>query len=203
MIILGLTGSIGMGKSTTAQLFGEAGAAVYDADAAVHALYAEGGAAVAPLGEAFPGVVEAGAVNRTKLREAVIDNPDAFNKLNAIVHPLVGASEFGFRQASIEAGCAVGVLDIPLLFENGGERRCDYTCVVTAPAHIQKDRVLARPGMDEHTLEGILARQMPDSEKRARADFIISTAFGIDFARDHVNAIMVLLTHLDQDSKSG
>ncbi|MEO1029335.1 MAG: dephospho-CoA kinase [Pseudomonadota bacterium] len=202
MIVLGLTGSIGMGKSTTATLFKDAGAAVYDADAAVHALYQEGGAAVEPLGDAFPGCIEDGAVNRTKLREAVIDNPDAFNRLNAIVHPLVGATEFSFRQSAFESGAALAVLDIPLLFESKGEGRCDYTCVVTAPAEVQRQRVLARPGMDEEILKGILDRQVPDSEKRARADFIISTAFGVEFAKDQVEAITKLLTRLDQGNKS-
>lgn len=203
MIVLGLTGSIGMGKSTTADMFLDAGAAVYDADAAVHALYAKGGAAVAPLGEAFPESIVDEAVDRAKLREAVIDNPEAFNTLNMIVHPLVGATELEFRRAALSEEKAVAVLDIPLLFENGGEGRCDYTCLVTAPADVQKQRVLARPGMTKDVFNGILARQMPDAEKRAKSDFIVSTAFGLDFARDHVEAIMKMLSRLDQDNKSG
>lgn len=196
MIILGLTGSIGMGKSATAGLFREAGVSVYDADAAVHALYAEGGAAVAPIEEAFPGVTHQGAVDRQKLRVHVLDNSDAMKRLEAIVHPLAGQAQLDFRQRAKAQGAAFAVLDIPLLFETGGERHCTYTLVVTAPAGIQRARVLARPGMTKNAFEAILARQMPDSEKRARADFILSTAHGFDFARDQVRAIISLMQRI-------
>lgn len=193
MIILGLTGSIGMGKSATAGLFREAGVPVYDADAAVHALYAEGGAAVAPIEEAFPGVTQKGAIDRQKLRAHVIDDPEAMKRLERIVHPLAGQAQLDFRRHAIEQGAAFAVLDIPLLFETGGDRHCTYTLVVTAPAEMQRARVLARPDMTEDTFQAILARQMPDAEKRARADFILSTAHGFDFARDHVRAIISLM----------
>lgn len=196
MIILGLTGSIGMGKSATAGLFREAGVPVYDADAAVHALYAEGGAAVAPIEAAFPGVVEKGAVDRTRLRAHVLDNPEAMKRLEGIVHPLAGEAQRDFRQKAHAEGAAFAVLDIPLLFETGGDRHCTYTLVVTAPADVQRARVLARPGMNAETFEAILARQMPDADKRARADFIVSTAHGFDFARDQVRAIVALMIRL-------
>lgn len=193
MIILGLTGSIGMGKSATAGLFRDAGVPVYDADAAVHALYTEGGAAVAPLEEAFPGVTEKGAVDRQKLRARVLDDSDAMKRLEGIVHPLAGQAQLDFRHRAKEEGAPFAVLDIPLLFETGGDRHCTYTLVVTAPADVQRARVLARPGMTADVFDSILARQMPDAEKRARADFIVSTAHGFDFARDHVSAIIRLM----------
>jgi len=193
MIILGLTGSIGMGKSATSNLFREEGVPVYDADAAVHALYAEGGAAVAHIEAAFPGVTENGAVDRTRLRTRVLDNPDAMKLLEGIVHPLAGAAQLDFRKRAHAEGASFSVLDIPLLFETGGNRHCDFTLVVTAPAEIQRERVLARPGMTPAALEAILARQMPDADKRARADFILSSAHGFDFARDQVRAIVALM----------
>jgi dephospho-CoA kinase len=199
MIILGLTGSIGMGKSATANLFREEGVPVYDADAAVHALYAEGGAAVAPIEAAFPGVVDGGAVDRNKLRTRVLDNPDAMKRLEGIVHPLAGAAQVAFRQRVHGEGATFSVLDIPLLFETGGDRHCDYTLVVTAPAAVQRERVLARPGVTLETFEAILARQMPDADKRARADFILSTAHGFDFARDQVRAIVALMIRVAGD----
>ncbi|MFN3911408.1 dephospho-CoA kinase [Hyphomonas sp.] len=200
MIILGLTGSIGMGKSATANLFREAGVPVYDADAAVHALYAEGGAAVAPIEAAFPGVVDGGAVDRTRLRTRVLDDAEAMKRLEAIVHPLAGAAQVEFRQQARSDGAPFSVLDIPLLFETGGDRHCNFTLVVTAPAEIQRERVLARPGVTPETFEAILARQMPDAEKRARADFILSTAHGFDFARDQVRAIVALMIRLARDT---
>lgn len=193
MIILGLTGSIGMGKSATATLFRDAGVPVYDADAAVHALYAEGGAAVDPIESAFPGVAHKGAIDRTRLRARVLDDADAMKRLEAIVHPLAGEAQLDFRRRAKQAGAAFAVLDIPLLFETGGDRHCTYTLVVTAPADVQRDRVMARPGMTLEAFEAILARQMPDADKRARADFILSTAHGFDFARDHVRAIIALM----------
>lgn len=198
MIILGLTGSIGMGKSATAGLFRDAGIPVYDADAAVHALYAEGGAAVAPIEDAFPGVAQNGAIDRQKLRTRVLDDPDAMKRLEGIVHPLAGEAQLDFRRRAKEEGAPFAVLDIPLLFETGGNRHCTYTLVVSAPADVQRARVLARPGMTQEVFESILARQMPDADKRARADFIISTAHGFDFARDHVRAIISLMQRIAQ-----
>lgn len=196
MIILGLTGSIGMGKSATSGLFRDAGVPVYDADAAVHALYAEGGAAVAPIEEAFPGVAEKGAIDRQKLRARVLDDAAAMKRLEGIVHPLAGEAQLDFRRRAKEQGAPFAVLDIPLLFETGGNRHCTYTLVVTAPAGVQRARVLARPGMTEDAFEAILARQMPDADKRARADFILSTAHGFDFARDQVRAIIALMQRI-------
>lgn len=196
MIILGLTGSIGMGKSATSGLFRDAGVPVYDADAAVHALYAEGGAAVAPIEEAFPGVAEKGAIDRQKLRARVLDDAAAMKRLEGIVHPLAGEAQLDFRRRAKEQGAPFAVLDIPLLFETGGNRHCTYTLVVTAPADVQRARVLARPGMTEDAFEAILARQMPDADKRARADFILSTAHGFDFARDQVRAIIALMQRI-------
>lgn len=201
MIILGLTGSIGMGKSATAALFREEGVPVYDADAAVHSLYAEGGAAVAPLEDAFPGVTEGGAVDRSKLRERVLNDAAAMKRLEAIVHPLAGEAQLDFRRKAKAEGALFGVLDIPLLFETGGDTRCDYTLVVTAPADVQRARVLARPGMTSEAFEAILSRQMPDAEKRARADFVLSTAHGFDFARDQVRAIVRLMIRIAEKTR--
>jgi dephospho-CoA kinase len=200
MIILGLTGSIGMGKSATAALFREEGAPVYDADAAVHALYARGGAAVAPLEEAFPGVAEDGAINRSRLRDRVLNDPGAMKRLEAIVHPLAGEAQLDFRRKAHADGAPFALLDIPLLFETGGHAHCDYTLVVTAPPHVQRERVLARPGMTPEAFDAILARQMPDAEKRAKADFILSTAHGFDFARDQVRAIVRLMIRLAEET---
>ena len=189
MILIGLTGSIGMGKSTTAAMFREAGVPVYDADAAVHDLYAKGGAAVGPVGEAFPGVVRDGAVDREALRQRVLGNPEALKRLNAIVHPLVGRDRVGFFQAAEAAGADMVVLDIPLLFETGGEANVDAVVVVSAPAEMQRERVLARPGMTPERLDAILAQQMADAEKRARAHFVVDTGRGLEppagRSRDH------------------
>ncbi len=193
MIIVGLTGSIGMGKSTTAQMFVEAGVPVYDADAAVHALYASGGAAVAPVEAAFPGVVVDGAIDRTRLSAAVVGNSEALAVLESIVHPLVGAHRIGFFEHAREKGAEVVVLDIPLLFETGGHKTVDKIVVVSAPADLQRERVLARPGMDPAKFEAILARQTPDAEKRARADFVIDTGRGLEAARDQVRDILTRL----------
>lgn len=202
MIILGLTGSIGMGKTTTAAMFREAGAPVYDADAAVHKLYAPGGAAVAPLEAAFPGVTSPeGGIDRAVLRERVLDDKDAMARLESIVHPLVGAAQAAFRKEAQAAGAPCAVLDIPLLFETGGDQRCDYTVVVTASAELQRQRVLAREGMTEAAFEAMLAKQMPDAEKRARADFTINTGFGLAYARDCVGAIMALMIRLNEAAR--
>ncbi len=193
MLILGLTGSIGMGKSTTSKMFQDEGVPVYDADAAVHALYATGGAAVGPVEAAFPGVVVNGAIDRTKLSAEVVGNSEALTKLEAIVHPLVGAHRIGFFEQAKAEGHEIVVLDIPLLFETGGEKRVDKVVVVSAPADVQRARVLARPEMTPEKFEAILARQTPDAEKRACADFIIDTGQGLDHARQQVRDLLTLL----------
>lgn len=203
MKILGLTGSIGMGKSTTAKMFSDFGYPVYDADAEVHALYVKGGAAVGPLSERFGDILKDGGVDRASLREKVVDDPDAMKDLEAIVHPLVGLSQMKFRQQASETKKSFAVLDIPLLFETGGDARCDYIAVVTAPAEIQKARVLARGEMTEQEFENIRAKQMPDAEKRTRADFVVSTAFGFDFTRAHVQAIINLLDGMETGENHG
>jgi dephospho-CoA kinase len=192
-VILGLTGSIGMGKSATAAMFADRGVPVHDADAAVHALYGPGGAAAAAIGSAFPGVRDAaGGVDRVRLREAVLDAPERMAALEAIVHPLVRAASTAFLAR--HAGAALVVLDIPLLYETGGEARCDAVAVVSAPPEVQRARVLARPGMTEAAFAAILAKQMPDAEKRARADFIIDTSRGFPAAEAAVARIVARLT---------
>ena len=200
MIILGLTGSIGMGKSTTAKMFAEAGVPVSDADRMVHALYA--GAAVTPIEKAFPGTVSDGVVDRDKLAATVLGNPARLRELEAIVHPLVRAETDAFVERHRQAGAPLIVLDIPLLFETGGMDRVDRILVVTAPADVQRERVLSRPGMTPDAFEAILARQVPDAEKRAKADFILSTAHGFEFARDQVRAIVALMSRKAAESKS-
>ena len=197
MITLGLTGSIGMGKSATAAMFAEAGCPVYDADAEVHRLYAPGGAAVAPVEAAFPGVVENGAINRARLSERVVNNPEAFQRLNGIVWPLLGTARREFFRRAEEDKAEIVVLDIPLLFETGGERNVDAVVVVSAPADVQRQRVLAREGMTEATLDAILARQMADVEKRARAHFIVDTSRGFEAARAQVRDIIADLKRPD------
>ena len=193
MLVLGLTGSIGMGKSTTSAMFQAEGVPVYDSDAAVHALYAAGGAAVAPVEAAFPGVVVNGAIDRAKLSAQVVGDSQALAKLEAIVHPLVGAHRIGFFEKAKAEGHQIVVLDIPLLFETGGEKKVDKVVVVSAPSDIQHARVLARPEMTPEKLEAILARQIPDAEKRARADFVIDTSQGLDSARKQVRDLLTLL----------
>lgn len=190
MILLGLTGSIGMGKSTTTAMFAEHGALVWNADDAVHALYAEGGAAVGPIGEAFPGVIVGGAVDRTRLAEALGRDDQAFRRLETIVHPLVAAGRLADLEAARAKGVKLAVLDIPLLFETGGDKAVDAVVVVSADAATQRRRVLARPGMTVERFEAILARQTPDAEKRRRADFIIDTGRGLDAARARVAEIV-------------
>jgi len=190
MIVLGLTGSIGMGKSTTTALFSEMGALTWNADEAVHQLYAPGGAAVVPVGRAFPGVVVDGAVDRDRLAQALGRDEAAFRRLEVIVHPLVAAGRRDDLEAAEAAGVKLAVLDIPLLFETGGDRAVDAVVVVTADPDIQAARVLARPGMTRERLDAILSRQTPDAEKRVRADFIVDTAGGIDAARRQVAAIV-------------
>jgi dephospho-CoA kinase len=190
MIVLGLTGSIGMGKSTTTRLFAGEGAVTWNADEAVHALYARGGAAVGPVGEAFPGVVVDGAVDRDRLAGALGDDPDAFRRLETIVHPLVAQGRLAELEAARDRGETLAVLDIPLLFETGGDRAVDAVVVVTAPPEVQAERVLSRPGMTRERLDAILSRQTPDAEKRARADFVVDTSRGIDAARAQVREIV-------------
>jgi dephospho-CoA kinase len=191
MIVIGLTGSVGMGKSATAAMFAEAGAPVYDADAEVRRLYAPGGAAVAKVEAAFPGVVVEGAVDRGRLGERVLGDPDALARLNAIVWPLMGEARAEFFRQARASGAEVAVLDIPLLLETGGERNVDKVVVVSAPAQIQRERVLARPGMTEAKFEAILAAQMDDADKRARADFVVDTSDGFDQARRQVRDILL------------
>lgn len=188
MLVLGLTGSIGMGKSTTAQMFRDEGVPVYDADAEVHALYR--GAAVAPIETAFPGVTDSGAIDRQKLRERVLGDPEALKRLETIVHPLVGEARDAFLRAAKKRGELVVVLDIPLLFEVGADRMVDRVLVVSAPESVQKDRVLARPGMTEAQFSAIVDKQVPDAEKRRRADAVIDTGSGMDAARDQVRKIV-------------
>lgn len=190
MIHLGLTGSIGMGKSTTAQMFREAGVPVYDADAAVADLYVRGGAAVEPLEAAFPGVTRDGAVDREALRLRVLGDDAAMTRLNAVVHPLLGRDRLEFHRRAEATGADILVFDIPLLFETGGERNMDAVVVVTAPADVQRARVLAREGMTPERLDAILSRQVPDADKRARADFVIDTGRGLEPARDAVGRVL-------------
>ncbi len=192
MILVGLTGSIGMGKSTTARLFAEAGARVWDADAAVHRLYAVDGPAVAPICQVFgPEVLSAaGAVDRRRLSQLVTADPRALRQLEQIVHPLVAQDRQGAIETARAEGAAVMVLDIPLLFETGAQATVDVVVVVTAPAEVQRERVLARPGMTPEKLDAILSRQLPDAEKRRRADYLVETSQGLVSARAQVQAIM-------------
>jgi dephospho-CoA kinase len=199
MFVLGLTGSLGMGKSTTTKFFAEQGVPVHDADAAVHRLYE---AEAVPLIEtAFPGTTADGKVDRDKLARQVLNDTAAIEKLEAIVHPLVRLSEKRFLAEAERKGAAVGVLDIPLLFETGGEKRCDAVVVVSAPAAVQRARVLARPGMTEQKFAAILAKQMPDAEKRTRADFVVDTSKGFDAARAQVRDILARIATMPKRRK--
>jgi dephospho-CoA kinase len=190
MIVIGLTGSIGMGKSTVAAMFAEQGAPAFNSDDAVHALYATGGAAVGPVDEAFPGVVRDGAIDRTELSARVVNNDAAIARLERIVHPLVRQAQAEFMHANRAAGAGAVVLDIPLLFETGGSALVDKIVVVSAPPDEQRARVLGRPGMTEEKFEALLARQLPDAEKRARADFVIDTGGDFDATRTQVRAVL-------------
>lgn len=192
MIVLGLTGSIGMGKSTTAKLFAEEGVPVHDADAVVHQLYE--GEAVPAIEAAFPGTTRNGKVDRALLGEQVVGKAEALKKLESIVHPLVGKVRDRFLEQARAAGAKVALLDIPLLFETGGEARVDAVVVVSAPAEVQRARVLER-GVPPDKLDAILARQMPDAEKRKRADFIVDTSRGIEAARTQVQSILATLAN--------
>jgi dephospho-CoA kinase len=192
MIILGLTGSIGMGKSTTAKLFAEAGVPVYDADAIVHMIYQGEAvpAAVSAIEAAFPGTTADGKVDRNKLSAQVVQDPAAIKRLEAIVHPMLGASRQKFLDDAEQSGAPVAVVDIPLLFETGGEKRVDAVVVVTTSPEIQRQRVLARDNMTDEKLGAILARQLPDAEKRKRADFVVDTSHGLDPVRARIRDIL-------------
>jgi dephospho-CoA kinase len=188
MFVIGLTGSVGMGKSTTARFFSEEGVPVHDADAVVHRLYE--GEAVADIEAAFPGATTSGRVDREKLARQVLNDPAALARLEGIVHPLVHAAENEVLAQARAGGKDVVVLDIPLLFETGADKRVDAVVVVSAPAEEQRARALARPGMSAEKLEAVLAKQMPDIEKRRRADFIVDSSRGFDAARAQVRAIL-------------
>jgi dephospho-CoA kinase len=188
MIILGLTGSIGMGKSTTAKLFAEAGVPVYDADATVHKLYE--GEAVPAIEAAFPGTTADGKVDRARLSARVVHDPAAMKQLEQIVHPMLGASRRKFFGDAEQSGAPVAVVDVPLLFETGGEKRVDAVVVVTTSPENQRERILARGTMTNEALDSILARQLPDAEKRQRADFVVDTSHGLDPVRAQIRDIL-------------
>jgi len=198
---LGLTGSIGMGKSTTANMFRDSGIPVFDSDAAVHALYARGGEAVPLIEAAFPGSIEDGEVSRAKLSAALADDVSGFDRLNAIVHPLVAAKRQDFLEVARQAGAPIVVLDIPLLFETGAETSVDGILVVTAPEAVQRERVMAREGMTEAKFQQILSRQVPDAEKRKRADFLIDTSLGFEAARKSVEELIAGLKAASNQSR--
>ncbi len=193
MITIGLTGSIGMGKSTTSKMFAEAGAFVWDADAAVHRLYAAGGAGARAIETLAPGAVQNGAVDRIALRQAIMDDPTLLKRVEAAIHPLVAADRAEALRGAEARGYKVAVLDIPLIFETGATDAFDHIVVVSAPAEIQRARVLERHGMTENAFDAIHAKQVPDAEKRARADFVVDTGAGLDHARAQVEAIMARL----------
>ena len=188
MIILGLTGSIGMGKSTTAKLFAEAGVPVYDADAAVHSIYE--GEAAPVIEAAFPGTTVNGKVDRNRLSARVVHDPAAMKQLEQIVHPMLGTSRQQFLQQAERSGASVAVVDVPLLFETGGDKRVDAVVVVTTTPDIQRQRILLRDNMTGEKLDAILARQLPDAEKRSRADFVVDTSHGLDPVRARIRDIL-------------
>jgi dephospho-CoA kinase len=191
--LIGLTGSIGMGKSETAKMFERLGIPVYDSDAAVHRLYEPGGVAVAKIAEAFPGSIRDGRVDRVALSRLLAGDEAAFKKLEAIVHPLVAEENRKFMEQAIRDGADMVVQDIPLLFETGGHTRMDAVVAVSAPADLQRERVLARPGMTAEKLDQILSRQMPDEEKRAKAHFVVETDKGLEQAFEQVKSIVAAL----------
>lgn len=199
MLIIGLTGSIGMGKSTTARMFADWGVPVHDADAAVHALYA--GEAAPLIEAAFAGTVVAGVVDRAALGRAVLGDPEKVKRLEAIVHPLVRRREAEAIESAAASGHRAILLDIPLLFETGADTRCDCVVVVTAPPEVQRARVMARPGMTEERFAAILARQMPDAEKRRRADFLVDSSLGMESACAQVCDIMRALAAMPGGGK--
>jgi len=194
-----ITGSIGMGKSTTAKMFAELGGSawkLYDADAAVHQLYEKGGAAVEPIAHLFPEAIRDNAVNREILSQCVLGDPSKIKKLEAIVHPLVRKAQLDFIQSAQKEHARGVIFDIPLFFETGGDRTpmADYVIVASAPQQVQKARAFARPDMNEEKWHAILKRQMPDAEKRARADFIVETQFGLDYAKEQIATILKKIT---------
>jgi len=193
MIVIGLTGSIGMGKSTVAKMFAEEGAPTFDSDAAVHRLYAKGGAAVSAVGAAFPSAVRDGAIDRALLSPLVLDNAAALKRLEQIVHPFVRQAQVEFAEAERARGAEAVVFDIPLLLEGKNADLFDTIVVVSAPPEVQRARVLARPGMTAEKFEQILARQMPDEEKRARADFVVDTGVSLEETRAQVRAVLDVL----------
>jgi dephospho-CoA kinase len=196
MFILGLTGSLGMGKSTTARFFAEEGVSVHDADRVVHELYE--GEAVAAIESAFPGTTAGGKVDRNKLSARVLGDGAALARLEGIVHPLVQKAEQRMLDQARARGEKIAVLDIPLLFETGGDQRVDAVVVVSAPPQVQQSRVLQRPGMTMEKLEAILAKQMPDAEKRRRADFVVDTSRGFEAARAQVRAILAAVATMSK-----
>ena len=196
MLLLGLTGSIGMGKSTTAKLFAEAGVPVYDADATVHMLYE--GEAVPAIEAAFPGTTADGKVDRNKLSVRVVHDSAAIKQLEQIVHPMLGASRQKFLDDAARSGAPVAVVDVPLLFETGGEKRVDAVVVVTTTPEIQRQRILARDNMTSEKLDAILARQLPDAEKRRRADFVVDTSHGLDPVRTRIRDILTEAVRMPQ-----
>jgi dephospho-CoA kinase len=196
MIVLGLTGSIGMGKSTAAGFFADAGVPIYDADAAVHRLYE--GAAVPAIEAAFPGTTADGKVDRTRLAAQVLGDPAALKRLEAIVHPLVRRDEEAFLAKAVADDAKVVVLNIPLLFETGGDARCDAVVVVSAPPEIRRARIMSRPGMTDEKLASIVAKQMPDDEKRRRADFVVDTSKDLDSTRTQIHEILQRVAALER-----
>ncbi|MBO6504696.1 MAG: dephospho-CoA kinase [Kordiimonadaceae bacterium] len=193
MKIVGLTGSIGMGKSETAKMFRALGVPVFDADAAVHELQAKNGPAIPAIAAEFPGVINDGELDRDALGKIVFADPTAKQKLEAIIHPMVAEKRIAFFEEAEANGSKFMVLDVPLLFETGGNEACDKVVVVSAPADVQRERVLARPGMSEEKFNNIVARQTPDSEKRAGADYIVESDKGLEYARDQVAQIVAEL----------
>jgi dephospho-CoA kinase len=194
MLVVGLTGSIGMGKSTTAAMFADLGVAVWGADAAVHRLYGPGGAGAEAIRALAPEAVGPEGVDRTRLRAAILANPALLKKIEAVIHPLVASDRDAFLADARASGASIAVCDIPLLFETGADAWLDKVVVVSAPADIQRERVLGRPGMTAEALDAILAKQTPDTEKRARADYIVDTGQSKDHARAQVTAILTELT---------
>jgi dephospho-CoA kinase len=197
MLLIGLTGSIGMGKSQTARLFEEYGVPIYDADATVHSLYGKGGDAVAPVGALFPDVIVDGAIDRVKLSAHVVNDAAALKKLEAVVHPLAGQAQLQFLRHHLDKGTPAVVLDIPLLLETGAQDRVDVVVLVSAPFEIQRQRVLARPNMTEEKFNAIVAKQMPDAEKRQHAEFIVDSSISVDDARRQVGDILQALDGRD------
>ena len=198
MFIIGLTGSIGMGKSATAKMFADEGVPVHDADAVVHRLYE--GEATPLIEAAFPGTTANGKVDRGKLGQRVLGDDVALAQLEQIVHPLVLQARESFLATAEQSGAPVALLDVPLLFETGGEGRCDAVLVVTAPADVQRTRAFERPGMTDEKFAAILAKQMPDADKRARADFVVDTSKGFDAARQQVREILAQVSKMDEKS---